>query len=182
VRVWHEARVLKLLGEQAALDVPDLVAATPDPACLATRIVEGSRPTTITLEPIPDPAAPPLRSKARRSVRYGVGAPRPTPSDVASRHLIRDRPEASCYRCVSIPAQTSAGFPAEVSGTSPPRSSAHGLVARSQDDAAAIASMTPIQARGRRSLTIRRTCQPVMTTAVASAPARGPSRESPVVA
>jgi hypothetical protein len=41
VRVWHEARVLKLLGEQPAFDVPDVVAASPDPACLATRIVEG---------------------------------------------------------------------------------------------------------------------------------------------
>jgi aminoglycoside phosphotransferase (APT) family kinase protein len=49
VRVWHEARVLKLLGEQAAFDVPDLVAASPDPACLATRIVEGGVPLSYEL-------------------------------------------------------------------------------------------------------------------------------------
>ena len=36
VRVWHEARVLKLLRERPGFDVPDLVAACPDPACLAT--------------------------------------------------------------------------------------------------------------------------------------------------
>jgi len=44
VRVWHEARVLKLLGQQPGFDVPDLVAACPDPACLATRIVDGGVP------------------------------------------------------------------------------------------------------------------------------------------
>jgi hypothetical protein len=49
VPVWHEARVLKLLGEQAALDVPNLVAASPDPACLATRIVEGGVPLSYGL-------------------------------------------------------------------------------------------------------------------------------------
>jgi aminoglycoside phosphotransferase (APT) family kinase protein len=44
VRVWHEARVLRLLGEQPAFDVPEVVAASPDPACLATRIVDGGVP------------------------------------------------------------------------------------------------------------------------------------------
>ena len=44
VRVWHEARVLRLLGEQAAFDVPDVVGASPDPACLATRIVGSGVP------------------------------------------------------------------------------------------------------------------------------------------
>ena len=49
VRVWHEARVLKVLAEQPAFDVPDLVAASPDPACLATRIVEGGVPLSYDL-------------------------------------------------------------------------------------------------------------------------------------
>lgn len=49
VRVWHEARVLKLLGEQPAFEVPDVVAASPDPACLATRIVEGGVPLSYEL-------------------------------------------------------------------------------------------------------------------------------------
>ena len=49
VRVWHEARVLKLLGEQRAFDVPDLVTASPDPACLATRVVEGGVPLSYEL-------------------------------------------------------------------------------------------------------------------------------------
>jgi Phosphotransferase enzyme family len=49
VRMWHEARVLKLLGEQPAFDVPDLVAASPDPACLATRIVDGGVPLSYEL-------------------------------------------------------------------------------------------------------------------------------------
>ncbi|HEX3803983.1 MAG TPA: aminoglycoside phosphotransferase family protein [Solirubrobacteraceae bacterium] len=49
VRVWHEARVLKLLAEQPAFDVPDVVAASPDPACLATRIVEGGLPLSYEL-------------------------------------------------------------------------------------------------------------------------------------
>ncbi len=44
VRVWHEARVLKLLANLPAFDVPEVVAASPDPACLATRIVEGGVP------------------------------------------------------------------------------------------------------------------------------------------
>jgi aminoglycoside phosphotransferase (APT) family kinase protein len=44
VRVWHEARVLKLLADLPAFDVPEVVAASPDPACLATRIVEGGVP------------------------------------------------------------------------------------------------------------------------------------------
>ena len=49
VRVWHEARVLKLLGEQPEFDVPELVAASPDPAFLATRIVEGGVPLSYEL-------------------------------------------------------------------------------------------------------------------------------------
>jgi aminoglycoside phosphotransferase (APT) family kinase protein len=49
VRVWHEAPVLKLLGEQPAFDVPELVVASPDPACLATRIVEGGVPLSYEL-------------------------------------------------------------------------------------------------------------------------------------
>jgi hypothetical protein len=49
VRVWHEARVLKLLAEMPAFDVPDVVAASPDPACLATRIVEGGVPLSYEL-------------------------------------------------------------------------------------------------------------------------------------
>lgn len=44
VRVWHEARVLMLLADLPAFDVPDVVAASPNPACLATRIVEGGVP------------------------------------------------------------------------------------------------------------------------------------------
>jgi aminoglycoside phosphotransferase (APT) family kinase protein len=49
VRVWHEARVLKLLAKQPAFDVPDVVGASPDPACLATRIVEGGVPLSYEL-------------------------------------------------------------------------------------------------------------------------------------
>jgi aminoglycoside phosphotransferase (APT) family kinase protein len=49
VRVWHEARVLELLGDLPAFDVPDVVAASPDPACLATRIVEGGVPLSYEL-------------------------------------------------------------------------------------------------------------------------------------
>ena len=44
VRVWHEARVLELLGEQPGFEVPELVAASHDPAFLATRIVQGGVP------------------------------------------------------------------------------------------------------------------------------------------
>ena len=55
VRVWHEACVLSLLGEQPAFDVPDVVAASPDPACLATRIVRSGVPLSYELVrgPIP---------------------------------------------------------------------------------------------------------------------------------
>ncbi len=49
VRVWHEARVLKLLTDLPAFDVPDVVAASPDPACLATRILEGGVPLSYEL-------------------------------------------------------------------------------------------------------------------------------------
>ena len=49
MRVWHEARVLKLLGEEPGFDVPDVVVASPDPACLATRIVEGGVPLSYEL-------------------------------------------------------------------------------------------------------------------------------------
>jgi aminoglycoside phosphotransferase (APT) family kinase protein len=49
VRVWHEARVLELLGEQPGFDVPELVAASPSPAFLATRVVEGGVPLSYEL-------------------------------------------------------------------------------------------------------------------------------------
>lgn len=47
--VWHEARVLELLADLPAFDVPDVVAASPDPACLATRIVEDGVPLSYEL-------------------------------------------------------------------------------------------------------------------------------------
>jgi hypothetical protein len=49
VRVWHETRVLKLLADLPAFDVPDVVAASPDPACLATRIFKGGVPLSYDL-------------------------------------------------------------------------------------------------------------------------------------
>jgi aminoglycoside phosphotransferase (APT) family kinase protein len=49
VRVWHEARVLKLLAEQPVFDVPEVIAASPDPACLATRIVGRGVPLSYEL-------------------------------------------------------------------------------------------------------------------------------------
>jgi aminoglycoside phosphotransferase (APT) family kinase protein len=49
VRVWHEARVLKLLADLPAFDVPDVAAASPGPACLATRIVERGVPLSYEL-------------------------------------------------------------------------------------------------------------------------------------
>jgi hypothetical protein len=49
VRVWHEARVLEILGEDSAFDVPELVAASSSPACLATRIVQGGVPLSYEL-------------------------------------------------------------------------------------------------------------------------------------
>jgi aminoglycoside phosphotransferase (APT) family kinase protein len=49
VRVWHEARVLELLGGQPAFEVPELVAASPSPAFLVTRIVEGGVPLSYEL-------------------------------------------------------------------------------------------------------------------------------------
>jgi aminoglycoside phosphotransferase (APT) family kinase protein len=49
VRVWHEARVLELLGEQPEFGVPELVAASPSPAFLATRIVAGGVPLSYEL-------------------------------------------------------------------------------------------------------------------------------------
>jgi aminoglycoside phosphotransferase (APT) family kinase protein len=49
VRVWHEARVLELLADLPAFDVPDVVGASPDPACLATRIVERGVPLSYDL-------------------------------------------------------------------------------------------------------------------------------------
>lgn len=48
-RVWHEARVLKLVAGLPAFDVPEVVAASPDPACLATRIVAGGVPLSYDL-------------------------------------------------------------------------------------------------------------------------------------
>ena len=44
VRLWHEARVLELLGNQPGFDVPKLVAASPNPAFVVTRIVERGVP------------------------------------------------------------------------------------------------------------------------------------------
>jgi aminoglycoside phosphotransferase (APT) family kinase protein len=49
VRVWHEARVLELLGNQSGFDVPELVAASPNPAFLVTRIVERGVPLSYEL-------------------------------------------------------------------------------------------------------------------------------------
>jgi hypothetical protein len=49
VRVWHEARVLELLGNQPGFDVPKLVAASPKPAFLVTRIVERGVPLSYEL-------------------------------------------------------------------------------------------------------------------------------------
>lgn len=49
VRLWHEACVLRLLGEDSAFDVPELVAASPRPACLATRMIEGGVPLSYEL-------------------------------------------------------------------------------------------------------------------------------------
>jgi aminoglycoside phosphotransferase (APT) family kinase protein len=48
-RIWHEARVLELLRDRSAFDVPELVAASPSPAFLATRIVEGGVPLSYDL-------------------------------------------------------------------------------------------------------------------------------------
>ena len=56
VRVWHEARVLALLAD-SRFDVPELVAAGPSPACLATRIVDGAVPMSYELARSEDPAA-----------------------------------------------------------------------------------------------------------------------------
>src|SRR6516164_5030782 len=49
VRVWHEARVLELLVNQPGFDVPKLVAASPNPAFLVTRIVERGVPLSYEL-------------------------------------------------------------------------------------------------------------------------------------
>jgi aminoglycoside phosphotransferase (APT) family kinase protein len=49
IRVWHEARVLKLLTDLPGFDVPEVVAASPHPACLATRIVDGGVPLSHAL-------------------------------------------------------------------------------------------------------------------------------------
>lgn len=49
VRVWHEARVLELLGNQPGFDVPELVAASPNPAFLVTRVVERGVPLSFEL-------------------------------------------------------------------------------------------------------------------------------------
>jgi hypothetical protein len=48
-RVWHEARVLDLLGGQPGFAVPELVAAIPNPAFLATRIIGGGVPLSYEL-------------------------------------------------------------------------------------------------------------------------------------
>lgn len=49
VRLWHEARVLKLLRQDAALNVPEVVAAGPTPACLAMRIIASGVPLSYEL-------------------------------------------------------------------------------------------------------------------------------------
>ena len=49
VRLWHEARVLRLLHQDAALDVPEVVAAGAAPACLATRMIAGGVPLSYEL-------------------------------------------------------------------------------------------------------------------------------------
>ena len=49
VRVWHEARVLELLGDRAEFDVPELVAACPDPAFLVTRLLTAGVPLSYEL-------------------------------------------------------------------------------------------------------------------------------------
>lgn len=49
VRVWHDARVLQLLSDQPGFDVPEVVAASPGPACLATRIVGSGVPLSYEL-------------------------------------------------------------------------------------------------------------------------------------
>jgi hypothetical protein len=49
VRVWHEARVLELLAGQPGFDVPKLVAASPNPAFLVTRLVERGVPLSYEL-------------------------------------------------------------------------------------------------------------------------------------
>jgi hypothetical protein len=49
VRVWNEARVLELLGNQSGFDVPKLVVASPNPAFLVTRIVERGVPLSYEL-------------------------------------------------------------------------------------------------------------------------------------
>jgi aminoglycoside phosphotransferase (APT) family kinase protein len=49
VRVWHEARVLELLGQQPGFDVPELIGAGPNPAFLVTRIVKGGVPLSYQL-------------------------------------------------------------------------------------------------------------------------------------
>ncbi len=49
IGIWQEARVLSLLREQLGLNVPEVVAASPDPACFATRITAGGVPLSYRL-------------------------------------------------------------------------------------------------------------------------------------
>lgn len=49
VRVWREACVLELLGKQPGFDVPELIAASPNPAFLVTRLVERGVPLSYDL-------------------------------------------------------------------------------------------------------------------------------------
>lgn len=60
VRLWHEARVLRLLREEVTLDVPEVVAAGPAPACLATRMITAGVPLSHELVA----AAAPERTEA----------------------------------------------------------------------------------------------------------------------
>jgi hypothetical protein len=67
VRVWHEARVLKLLADLPEFDVPDVVAASPDPACMVTRIVEGGGAPLLRTRPR-------IAAHASRRARRRTGA------------------------------------------------------------------------------------------------------------
>jgi hypothetical protein len=49
VWVWHEARVLEMLERDPAFDVPELVAASPSPACLVAPIIDGGVPLSYQL-------------------------------------------------------------------------------------------------------------------------------------
>jgi aminoglycoside phosphotransferase (APT) family kinase protein len=48
-RLWHEARVLRLLGELPEFGVPEVVAASRDPVFFATRLIAGGVPLSYDL-------------------------------------------------------------------------------------------------------------------------------------